>query len=120
MKRELRDKGYTVLPNRPLSSLNASDLQTVVREELRRSKLSVHLIGNDYGEIPEGGEHSMVDIQLKVAGEPGSNEISRSRLIWLPPGLKAAERRQQEFLDRLRTTVAGQNGTDLSKQILRY
>jgi hypothetical protein len=111
IQRELRQRGYVVLPDRPLT-MNQEDNDHVVREQLKRSKMTIHLIGKAYGVIPEGGDRSIVHAQVELANEC-NREQAIPRVLWLPQGLKAVESRQDEFLTYLRTHVAGQNGVDL-------
>jgi hypothetical protein len=65
IKRDLRQRGYSILPDKPLP-LNLRDLKNAMRENLAASKLSVHLIGGAYGIVPEGAEHSIVRLQVEL------------------------------------------------------
>ena len=68
------------------------ELEREVRKELEECSLSIHLIGSAYGEIPEGSERSVVDVQNKLAAEHAVIKRSRkedfSRLIWIAPNLQ--------------------------------
>jgi hypothetical protein len=101
VKRDLVRNGYEVLPDRPLP-LVASELEAVVREQLARSTLAVHLIGKGYGVVPDGATHSVVVLQHELAADRSAAARLR-RLIWIPPGLAVEDPRQQAFLDHLRT-----------------
>jgi hypothetical protein len=111
IQRELRQRGYVVLPDKPLP-LNTVDLESVIREDLQRSKLSIHLVGKNYGMIPEGQDRSIVQWQVELA-----RACSKSRdlpcVLWVPPGLKPAKPRQEEFLTYLRSEVAGKDRVEL-------
>ncbi len=111
IKRELQQRGYRVLPDKPLP-LNAGDFQAAVREDLRRSKLSVHLIGANYGIVPEAADASVVCLQNQLAAER-SQDQTFTRIIWLPPGLVAREARQQQFIKYLRDDSDAQHGAEL-------
>jgi hypothetical protein len=101
IKRDLVHNGYEVLPDRALP-LVAAELDAVVREQLGRCKLSIHLIGRNYGVIPEGATESIVERQQTAASQlAGVNGLSS--VIWLPPGLEVTDSRQQELLQRLQT-----------------
>ena len=52
VRRELNQFGHVILPNQPLPA-NKPQLESMVRDCLNRSRLSVHLIGAHYGVIPE-------------------------------------------------------------------
>ncbi len=111
IKRELQQRGHTVVPDRPLP-LNGPQLQAAVREYLQPSKLSIHLIGANYGVIPEAADRSVVWLQNEVAAER-SKSNSFSRLIWMPERLEGIEDRQRQFIDYLKNDPAAQQGADL-------
>jgi hypothetical protein len=113
LQNSLYQSNHTVLPERMLQSLNAAELETAVSEDLKRSTVSVHLIGKYYGAIPEGADRSIVDIQLQLAGSSGKNDSPLPRLLWVPAELKAAEQRQEQFLSHVRNDIVGQPGVDL-------
>jgi hypothetical protein len=111
IKRELMGHGHLVLPDRPLP-LVGPDCEDAIREQLARCSLSIHLIGKNYGLIPEGVNDSIVVMQNELAIERGTaGEFSR--LIWLPPDLSSDEERQTRFIDLLQTDVRIQEGADL-------
>jgi hypothetical protein len=101
VRRDLVRNGYEVLPDRPLP-LVAGELEPIVREQLARSGLSVHLVGKSYGVVPEGTSRSLVVLQHQIAAER-SAAAGLARLIWMAPGLATDDSRQGEFLDYLRT-----------------
>jgi hypothetical protein len=109
IKRELQQRGHVILPDRELP-LKGSTLTETVREYLKRSTLSIHLIGSRYGIIPEDESRSIVELQNDVAAERG-NDLSR--LIWMPQGLEAQEERQQKFIDELRLGFNGHRSVEL-------
>ncbi len=111
IKRELQERGHTVLPNRPLP-LNGPALQQAVSEYLSVCKLSIHLIGENYGVIPEAADRSVVCLQNELAAERSQDE-SFARLIWMPEGLQAKEERQQNFIKYLKYDQTAQQGADL-------
>ncbi|HLP46426.1 MAG TPA: hypothetical protein VK186_11210 [Candidatus Deferrimicrobium sp.] len=55
-----------------------------VREYLKRCKLSIHLIGKEYGLVPEGEERSIIQIQEDLAARLCEKEQLK-RLTWLTP-----------------------------------
>ncbi|PWT79527.1 MAG: hypothetical protein C5B44_06725, partial [Acidobacteria bacterium] len=111
IKRELQERGHRVLPDRPLP-LNGPELQELVQEYLNASKLSIHLIGSNYGVIPEAADRSVVCLQNDLAAERSKGN-SFARLIWMPEGLQAKEERQQEFIRYLKYDPTAQHGADL-------
>ncbi len=112
VKRELRQFGHIVLPDKALP-LKAPALREAVSEYLKCSRLSVHLIGEHYGVIPEmEPERSIVRLQQELAMERGDNG-EFSRLIWMPPGLQPKDERQQKFVDDLQNSFTSHNGSEL-------
>ncbi|MBC8029522.1 MAG: DUF4062 domain-containing protein [Pyrinomonadaceae bacterium] len=112
VKRELLQHGHEVLPDKALPQ-EAPPLQEVVRDYLKRSRLSVHLIGENYGSIPEQEtERSIVRMQEELAMERG-DDAQFSRLIWMPPGLQPTDPRQQKFVIDLQNSFTSHNGSEL-------
>ncbi|HEY5826519.1 MAG TPA: hypothetical protein VIT44_19245 [Cyclobacteriaceae bacterium] len=116
IKRELQRHGYVVLPNQTLPQ-HLNDLERAVKKDLADSTLSIHLVGSAYGEIPEGADRSVVDIQNKIAAEESLAKKSRkedfSRLIWIAPNLKNASDRQKAFIDTIKRDVEAQEGAEI-------
>jgi cellulose biosynthesis protein BcsQ len=108
VKRELQQYGHQVLPDEQLP-LAAPALEEAVRNFLKRSQLSVHLIGAHYGIIPEmETERSVVRLQLELATEH-DHDSEFSRLIWIPPGLQPQDERQQKFIGDLQHSFTSDN-----------
>jgi hypothetical protein len=114
IKRELQRHGYIVLPNQTLPG-NQNDLERIVRKDLDESSLSIHLIGSAYGEIPQGGERSVVDIQNRMAAEKSQlvSKDSFSRLIWISPNLVNASERQRAFIENIKRDTEAQEGAEI-------
>lgn len=90
--RYLKQDKVQVLPEEPLP-LSGARLRSKVREVLEKSAFSIHLLGGEYGLIPQGEEVSLEAIQLDLAlsGPLGSGR----RLVWHPESLSD---RQTELL----------------------
>jgi hypothetical protein len=116
IKRELQRHGYVVLPNQTLPGTIA-ELEKVVRRDLTESNLSIHLVGSAYGEIPEGTERSVVDIQNKLAADKSlkakENKEEFTRLIWISPSLNNASERQKGFIENIKRDVEAQEGAEI-------
>lgn len=114
IKRELQRHGYKVLPNQSLPT-SVKELERVVRQDLAVSKLSIHLIGDSYGEVPEGSRMSVIDLQNKLAAEHSRALIAAReaeqydpafrRLIWVAPEIKGLDEKQKDFINEIRRTV---------------
>ncbi|MET0649803.1 MAG: TIR domain-containing protein [Pyrinomonadaceae bacterium] len=114
---ELLDHGFEVLPEGELPN-SSPDFEEAVRESLRRAKLSIHLIGERYGLIPEGaGDSSVVRLQNEIAAER-SGEAGFARVIWLPVSLQPREQKQAQFIDYLKTSTQPQRGAELLQSTL--
>lgn len=99
IKRELLERKYKVLPDKPLPA-EADAFKQAVREAIQASQLSIHLIGEEYGEPPAGENRSVVELQNTLAAER-DGDPSFSRIIWMPPDLKAKEFRQRVLIKKL-------------------
>jgi hypothetical protein len=111
IRRDLQRHGYTVLPDRTLPLLK-TELELAGRAALRHCRLSVHLLGRNYGIVPEGAEESLVVLQNILAKERGASG-NFSRLLWIPRDLHVEDPRQQAFLEQLRTDPELGKGADL-------
>jgi hypothetical protein len=111
VRRELRQHGYRVLPEKLLPT-DGPQFREAVREDLKQSRLSVHLIGGVSGFIPAGEKRDIVYLQHALALEqhPGSDF---HRVIWTSVGLKVHEATQQKFIRYLRTRPQAQEGAEL-------
>ncbi|MEQ9467848.1 MAG: DUF4062 domain-containing protein [Ekhidna sp.] len=117
IKRELIRHGYKVLPDHSLPK-EAKALDRMVRDDLDRCRLSIHLVGEDYGYKPRGSELSVVDIQNRVASDHTYQMVEKnkkakkdekelfSRLIWVSPDLKNVTERQKIFIEDLKSDAA--------------
>jgi len=110
IKRELEQRGHRVLPDRSLP-LNAQDFRRVVGEQLAQSQLSVHLVGANYGIVPEGESESIVSLQHALALSRRGSDAGR--IIWMRPGLAGSDDRQQKFVDYLKSDADVQQGAEL-------
>ena len=115
IRRELQRHGYKVLPDHTLPT-NADELEKIVTEELEECSMSIHLIGNSYGEIPKGSDRSVVDIQNKIASEKGVKNKSNdpfSRLIWISPNVKHTSEKQKTFVENLQRDISSMEGAEI-------
>ncbi len=112
IKRELEQFGYRTFPDIQLP-LDTTVLDTVIRSYLKNSRLSVHMVGSNYGIIPEADPkgRSMARIQYDIAGELCDNGHF-CRILWLPPGLRPKETKQEEFVKYLQQDPEGLKGAE--------
>lgn len=116
IKRELVRHGYVVMPQQTLPG-SLTELEKVVRKELEDCSLSIHLVGSAYGEIPEGSERSIVDIQNRLAAERSlrakENGADFSRLIWISPNPVNSSDKQKSFIESIKRDVEIQEGAEI-------
>ena len=107
IKRELLQREFYVLPDHDLPTDTAAELEAAVRADIKRCVLSVHLIGESYGSIPDGddAERSTVCWQSDIAGERTQTDPKFVRLVWMPPGLQPKPGRHARLLEDLRANV---------------
>ena len=117
IKRELIRHGYKVLPNHSLPK-EATSLEQMVREDLSKCRLSIHMIGEDYGYKLKHSDLSVVDIQNRIASDytyemveynkniEADNREQFSRLVWVSPDLKNVTERQKIFIEDLKSDAA--------------
>ena len=113
IRQDLKSRGFTVLPSSDLPN-EAKQLSDKAQEYLTRSVLSIHLIGKNYGVVPEGeSDKSKAWLQNDLAMKRGSDP-SFVRLVWLVNnGDGPSDARQQHFLDYLREDPDAQKGMEL-------
>lgn len=109
---ELRRHGYTVLPDQQLPR-DEADYVAAVERLLKRCKLSIHLVGEAYGGVPDGpSQKSVVVLQNELAAKRGKGDALK-RVIWAPEGTRSQQAQQQAFIDALHQDAEAQIGADL-------
>ena len=113
IKRELQRYGYEVLPYRTLSNIDVSGgVEKVLGKILAKSRMSIHMIGSDFGtESPVSGK-SMQELQNELAADYCEKQHI-PRVIWFPPKLKINDKRQQKFVDHLRQDADAIRGAEM-------
>jgi hypothetical protein len=100
ISRDLKSRGFRVLPDRDLPR-RAQDYRQAVADLLSRCCLSIHLIGQDYGFVPEGElKESNLRLQHHLALERAA-DVKFGQLVWIAEGERSDER-QLAFLKYLR------------------
>ena len=108
--RDLRERGHVVLPDRQLP-FNAAEVDLKVGQFMEQADVAIHLLGASYGMIPEAGDRSIIETQMKLSAvETAKRGIER--LVWLPNELEVTEEKQTDFVDRLRVDPATYQKTD--------
>ena len=94
----------------------AQAAEEVIKEELSESVMSVHLIGNSYGEIPEGGDRSLVDMENRLAAQkvketPSSRKLQR--LIWINPHQESSSDQQKNFIENIQRDLSALEAAEI-------
>src|SRR5271165_5187868 len=109
---DLRLHGYPILAEVQLPTDEATFLGELAAI-MGRSKLSVHIIGDNYGVVPDGPSEKSVTVLENELAIQFSKKLGLRRIIWLPSGTKCDSPRQQEFIDLLLRDPQAQFGADL-------
>ncbi len=111
IRRELLERGHTVLPDRPLP-LDADEANELISDFLGKSHLAIHLIGNRYGIVPEGGDVSLIELQASLAGKRSEKE-GLQRLVWMADDNEPDSDRHSKFIHDLQNSSEGMATTEL-------
>ena len=108
--RELKERGFRVVPDRPLS-IERNALVEEVREYLEKATLVVQPIGASYGVVPENSDCSMLAIQSE---EISSKMVGTGvqQFIWFEPR-NFDDERHATFVNQLRSLDAARNNCEL-------
>ena len=109
---ELRRLGYAVLPDQRLPADEAEYL-AAVEGLLARCALSIHLVGENYGAVPDGPSSKSVGVHQNELAVARCKSGSLARLIWLPEGTRSEQAPQQAFIEALHQDAQAQFGADL-------
>jgi hypothetical protein len=109
---ELRRLGNAVLPDEELPR-EEEEYVAAVEGLLKRCQLSIHLIGEAIGGVPDGPSlKSGVVLQNELAAKRSKSDQLK-RVIWVPEGTHSLQPQQQAFIDALHQNAEAQIGADL-------
>jgi hypothetical protein len=109
---ELRRLGYPVLPDRRLAG-DEEHYVTAVESLLAQCALSIHLVGENYGAVPDGPTGKSAGIHQNELAVARCRSGGLKRLIWLPQGTGSEHPLQRAFIDALHQDAQAQFGADL-------
>jgi hypothetical protein len=112
IKRELERRGHIVMPDQDLRSLTGERLRETINSYLQSCQLSVHLIGEHYGIVPEMEDRSLIQLQQELAAARGDDQ-NFSHIFWLPPEIAPKDERQRQFIAGLQNSFSSHNGSEL-------
>lgn len=101
LSRNLKHQGFEIFPKESYD-VKHPQLHEKIKENLAQCKLSVHLMGEIFGEIinPEGD--SLVSLENEIALRINLESSSLKRIVWVPRDLHVLETKQQTYLEYLR------------------
>jgi hypothetical protein len=111
LRRELQESNYIIYPDKQLPLVD-NPLNACVNEYLQTCDLAVHVVGENYGIVPEGSQKSLIEIQNDLASAL-SVVTNLPRLIWVPDGFKPVDDRQKAFIAKLNEGREGVVGAEL-------
>ena len=109
---ELKRLGYEVLPDKRLPQ-DEAEYVAAVENLLARCALSVHLVGEKYGTVPDGPTDKSASILQNELAVARCRSGGFQRLIWLPQGTRSEQAPQQAFIEALHQDALAQFGADL-------
>ena len=109
---ELKRLGYPVLPDKPLPA-DEGEYIAAVEGLLARCALSIHLVGESYGAVPDGPTAKSTTIHQNELAIARCRSGDLKRLIWLPQGTRSEQAPQQAFIEALHRDAQAQFGSDL-------
>jgi hypothetical protein len=109
---ELIRLGYLVLPDKQLPS-DEAEYVAVVESMLARCALSIHLVGESYGAVPDGPTAKSVGMHQNELAVARCKSGGLKRLIWLPQGTCSEQAPQRAFIEALHHDAQAQFGADL-------
>jgi len=109
---ELKRLGYPVLPDKPLPA-DEGEYIAAVESLLARCALSIHLVGESYGAVPDGPTAKSTTIHQNELAIARCRSGDLRRLIWLPQGTRSEQAPQQAFIEALHQDAQAQFGADL-------
>jgi hypothetical protein len=112
LETDLRVHGYSVFPDRQLPR-DETEYVTEVTSILQKCRLSIHLVGKNYGAVPDGPTQKSVAVLQNDLAIQRNKAGSLSRIIWLPEGTTSQQTTQQQFIDTLLKDSEAQFGADL-------
>jgi len=105
ISRELRRRGFHVLPETKLPESHDAFVNTV-NDNLERSMASIHLIGEDYGDFLEGTDRSVIDLENHLAAihadQQSGSDTHFKRIVWISPMNEHTSVKQKIFIENLK------------------
>ncbi len=121
LRRELMGFGYKILPDVDMQ-YSLDDLKSYVQRCVDRSYLSIHILGNNYGEEYAGSGKSLPDLQFQfvteyidtINSDPDLEKQSNlQRLIWIPIETTNMDEKQEELIQQVKRDIEKLHRTEI-------
>ena len=103
IKLQLMEQGYKVLPEHTLPLVYEELIETI-DNLLDQCEISIHLLGEDYGFVPDKTGKSVICWQYERAAEI-SPKGQLQRLVRLSPTINQTDERQQSFIQSVKANA---------------
>jgi hypothetical protein len=110
LRRELEARNFNVVPA-GAPPIDAAGVRDRVVSALKDAKVAIHLIGAQYGFVPEGEERSIIELQGDEALFQESASTA-ARIVWLAPNVKPHPR-LSSFIERVQQRSSEGGRVDL-------
>ena len=121
IRKELQLHGYKVFPDKPLSK-DFNSVSGEINNYLNDSVISIHIIGENYGETLLNSNKSKVEIQNELAAKYYKEAIVNRkntkgkfffRLIYIPLNLNIKDQEQFKFVENLKRDIRLIEGAEI-------
>jgi len=121
LRRELMGFGYKIFPDVDLH-FTIQNLKSYVQRCVDKSLLSIHLLGNEYGNLYSGSDKSLPELQFQyvteyintIQGDPDLESHSLlQRVIWIPPVSEIKDEKQEEFIQQVKRDIEKLHRTEI-------
>lgn len=101
LKLELIKMGYRIVPSQPLPLVYEESIQ-VIDNLLEQCEISIHLLGENYGVVPDKTDKSNVYLQYDRSTEKLKKDHLK-RFVRIPISREKTEERMSTFIDKILT-----------------
>lgn len=101
LARNLKHQGFTIFPKESYSQ-DDPNLKEKIKTNLSKCALSMHLMGETFGEVMNEEGDSLVSLENEIALRYSLEHHALKRIIWVPRDLQVMETKQQTYLEYLR------------------
>jgi hypothetical protein len=121
LRRELLLSGYHVIPESQYS-IDYNSFNDEVRQLLSKCVLSVHIMGEVYGDTPELSDYSYQEIQnrmfIEEARKAAAENFQMNRIIWIQSDYEPYDEKQAQYMKRLSKDINTLQGSELIQSTL--